>query len=116
MEAIWGAINNILAILVGVWIILVVVVWKKKITIFHDQMEPKLAQRRYRILKALLLAAGISAAVFVASIILDGTISSNLPGNDVSVFAYTAWISSGLFLIATVGSLVIFLKGRVKPT
>ncbi len=54
----------ILMLLVGiaplvVWISLVWMVRKEKTKIFHDQMEPKIAERRLKMLKALLLVAGI---------------------------------------------------------
>ncbi len=35
----------------AVWIYLAWMVWKKKTNISHDQMEPKLAERRYKMLK-----------------------------------------------------------------
>ena len=41
----------------GVWIYLVWMVRKKKANLFHDQMEPKLAERRLKMLKAFLLVA-----------------------------------------------------------
>ena len=70
-------------------------------------IEPKLAQRRYKMLKAFLLVAGISFMVFIASIILDKEIFGDLPEKEVTVFAFTTWLSIVLFLIATIGSLVI---------
>ena len=45
--------------LIAVWIYLAWMVWKKKTQIFHDQMEPKSAERRLKWLKASLLVAGI---------------------------------------------------------
>jgi len=79
-------------------------------------MEPKLAERRLKMLKVFLLVALISFAVFIASIILDKEIFGDLPEKEVTVFAYTASFSIVLFLIATIGGLVIFLKGRRKTT
>jgi len=98
--------------LVGVLIYLVWMVRKRKTKIFHDQMEPKLAERRLKRLKTFLLVAGISFVVFIASIILDKEIFGDLPEKEVTVFAYTASFSIVLFVIATIRSLVIFLKGR----
>ena len=49
-------------ILVRVWIFLVWMVWQKKTNIFHDQIEPKLAERRLKRLITFLLVAGISLA------------------------------------------------------
>ena len=77
-------------------------------------MEPKLAERRYKMLKVFLLVALISFAVFIASIILDKEIFGDLPEKEVTVFAYTAWFSIVLFVIAMVGALVIIIKGPRK--
>ena len=98
----------------AVWIYLVFMVWKKKTKIFHDQMEPKLAERRYKRLKTFLLVAGISFAmwcvtIFVGDVILDLT-------NEEPVFFLSWFFSAVLFIIATIGSLVLFLKGRLKTT
>ena len=57
--------------LVGVWIYLVWMVRKKKTKIFHDQMESKLAERRYKMLKTFLLIGGISLAVETLSAFLN---------------------------------------------
>ncbi len=114
-EIIFRALGFIQVILVGVWMYLVWMVWKKKTNIFHDQMEPKSAERHLKWLKTFLLVAGISFAMFIASIILDKEIFGDLPEKEVTVFAYTASFSIVLFLIATIGGLVIFLKGRLKP-
>ena len=54
--------------LIAVWIYLVWMVRKKKTNIFHDQMEPKLAERRLKRLKTFLLVAGISFAMFWVSV------------------------------------------------
>ncbi len=67
-------------------------------------------------LKVFLLVALISFAVFIASIILDKEIFGNLPEKEVTVFAYTAWFSIVLFVIAMVGALVIIIKGPRKTT
>ena len=87
--------------LIGAWICLVWIVRKKKTKIFHDQMEPKLAERRLKRLKAFLLVAGISGALLETE-------------EPISFFIA---ISGGWMLfIANIGSLVIFLTGRRKPT
>ena len=109
----------ILPILVGVWIFLVWMVWKKKTNIFHDQMEPKLAERRYKRLKAFLLVAGISFAMFWVSILLQVVVLVgifNQPEEEGPVVFFIALFSVVLFIIATIGGLVIFLKGRRKTT
>jgi len=55
----------IAVILLAVWIYLVYVTLIKKTDLFHDQMEPELAERRLRRLKKFLLVAGISVAAVI---------------------------------------------------
>ena len=99
--------------LIVVWIYLVWMVRKKKTNIFHDQMEPKLAERRLKMLKVFLLVAGISFAVFIVGVILHNAIYGLFEKEELVSFFIGI---SGLwaFIIATVGGLVIFLKGRRK--
>ena len=98
------------AIPVGIWIYLAWMVWKKKTKIFRDQMEPKLAERRLKRLKTFLLVGGMSFAMFWLNILVGNVIFDKDP------FSYfIAYVSAGLFVIATIGGLVIFLKGQEKP-
>ena len=100
----------------GVWIYLVWMVRKKKTNIFHDQMEPKLAERRLKMLKAFLLVAGISLAVGIVGTILHGVLGALLEIEEELVSFFTAISALYVFIIATIGGLVIFLKGRRKTT
>ncbi len=106
----------VLPILVGAWIYLVWMVWKRKTKIFHDQMEPELAERRLKRLKAFLLVAGISFAAFWVNIILMIAIFRPSAEEEEAVFFFIALFSVVVFIIATIGGLVIFLKGRRKTT
>ncbi len=105
-------------ILLAVWIYLVWMVRKKKTKIFHDQMEPKLAERRLKMLKAFLLVAGISFAVLI--VLMVGVVLYNevygMSEIAEAVAQYIGFSSLGVFVIATIGGLVIFLKGRRKTT
>ena len=83
-------------------------------------MEPKLAERRLKRLKTFLRVAGISFAVFwvgfIVADILDGSSEIQVPdvfGNVVDVVLYIFIL---VFVIGTIGGLVIFLKGRRKTT
>ena len=102
--------------LLVVWIYLVFMVRKKKTNIFHDQMEPKLAERRLKRLKAFLLVAGISFAMLCVSMLLAGPIFH--PPEEVmdNVVRYIEFSLSVVFTIATIGGLVIFPQGRRKTT
>ncbi len=104
--------------LMGVWIYLVWMVRKKKINLFHDQVEPKLAERRLKILKAFLLVAGISFAVLIVlmvGVVLYNAVYGMSEIAD-AVAHYIGFSSLGVFDVATIGGLVIFLKGRRKTT
>ena len=97
----------------GVWIYLVWMVRKKKTNLFHDQMEPKLAERRYKMLKVFLLVAGISLAVGIVGVILHNALYG-LSEIEEPVSFVIALVGLWAFFIATIGGLVIFLKGRRK--
>ncbi len=100
--------------LIAVWIYLVWMVRKKKTNIFHDQMEPKLAQRRLKRLKTFLLVAAISFAVFIVGVIVHNALYG-LSEIEEPVSFIIAIVALWVFIIATIGGLVIFLKGRREP-
>jgi len=109
---IWGA-------LIVLWIYLVWMVWKKKTNIFHDQMEPKLAERRLKRLKTFLLVGGISFAMYWVTVLplrVAIAVMFNQPEEGGPVVFWLMFSSTTLFLIATIGALYIFLKGRRKTT
>jgi len=102
---------------VGIYLIyLIIVVRKKKTKIFHDQMEPKLAERRYKMLKTFLLVAIISFVVIIVDFILAFTLFSLLEPVVSVCLNIVVPVALGVFVIATIGSQVIFLKGRRKTT
>ena len=91
-----------------------------KVNLFHEQMEPNLAEGYLRRLKSWLMVGGISLAGLIVFLIGIGVYHAiwGLPeeenGNDV-IF----WIGASflfVFTISTIGSWVIFLKGRQKTT
>ncbi len=98
---------------IGVWIYLVWMVRKEKTKIFHDQMEPELAERRLRRLKIFLRVGGISFVVGIVGVIGHNVIYG-LTEVEESVFFTIALLGLFVFFIATIGGLVIFLKGRRK--
>ena len=102
--------------LIVAWIYLVFMVRKKKTKIFHDQMEPKIAERRLKMLKVFLLVAGISFAVFIVGIVLHGVLGALLEIEEEPISFFIAISALYVFVIATIGGLVIFLKGRRKTT
>ena len=99
--------------LIVVWIYLVWMVRKKKTNLFDDQVEPKIAERRLKMLKTFLLVAGISFAVFIVGTVVHNALYG-LSGIEEHVFFSIAISALYVFIIATIGGLVIFLKGRRK--
>jgi hypothetical protein len=95
----------------AIWIYLVWMVWKKRTNIFHDQMEQKLAERRYKMLKVLLLVAGVSLAFGIVGVILHNALYGLSEMEEPASFFF-AFLSLWVFTLATIGSLVIFIKGR----
>ena len=105
----------IMAIPLVVWIYLIIEVRKKKVNLFDDQVEPKLAERRYKILKTFLLVGGISFAMFIVGLIVNFALyyPSEIDEPVSFIIAYSAF---GVFVIATIGGLVVYLKGRRKTS
>ena len=103
----------IVGILLGAWIYFVRMVWKKGTSLFNEEMKPELAERRLKRLKIFLVVAGTSLAAsivgFAVYIVLleqyriDDSISFSI-----GLFGILA------FIIAVIGSLVTFLRGRRK--
>ncbi len=104
----------------AVLIYLIGMVWKKKISIFRDRMEPKLAERHYKRLKAFLLVAVIGFAMFWVNILLMFAIFrlSGFPSTEEEegVFFIIGFFSAVLFITGTIGGLVMFSKGQQKTT
>lgn len=96
-----------------VWIDLVWMVRQKKTKIFHDQMEPELAERRLRRLKTFLRVGIISFVVGIISVVGHNVVSALLEKEEPVLFSI-ALAGLFLFFIATIGSLVIFILGRQK--
>ena len=101
-------------VLIGVCIYLVFMVRKKKTSLFHNQLEPESAERRYKILKAFLLVAGISLAVGIVGVILHNALYALSEEKEEHIFFAIALLSIVPFAVGTIGGLVIFLKGRRK--
>ena len=101
--------------LVVVWVYLVWMVRKRKANLFHDQVEPKIAERRYKRLKAFLLVAAISFAVGIVGVVMHNVLYA-LNEVEEHVFFTIAIVALYVFVAATSGGLVVFLKGRRKTT
>jgi len=108
----------IIMLLVGVapivvWIYLVWMVRKEKAKIFHGQVEPELAERRLRRLKIFLRVGGVSFVVGIVGVVGHNVVSALLEKEE-PVFFTIGLVGLFVFFIATIGGLVIFLKGQRK--
>ena len=110
----WVLPALLVGILLGAWIYFVRMVWKKGTSLFHEEMKPELAERRLKRLKTFLLVAGTSWAAINGGFVAYGLESQYGKGDAVSIVI--PFFGIMVFIIATIGSLVIFLKGRQKPT
>ena len=77
-------------------------------------MELKLAKSRLDKLKVFLLVGGISLAVGIVNVILHCVLGIPLEIKEEPVPFFIALVSYWAFFIATIGGLIIFLKGQRK--
>jgi len=98
---------------VGVWIYLFRMVRKQKNSVFNDQMESKISEWHLKRLKAFLIVAGFSFLVFIVGAIVHNVLHG-LSEIEESAFFIIAFVALLVFVVATAGGLVIFLKGRQK--
>ncbi len=91
------------------WIYLVRMVWKKKTSLFHDQMEPRLAERRLKRLKTFLLVGGMAFSMFWLNILM-GIVIFDVTEEEGAVGFYIGFFAAVLFVIAAIGGLVTFSK------
>lgn len=110
-----AVINHlILGILaVGVWIYLFRMVRKQKNSVFNDQMESKISEWHLKRLKAFLIVAVCSFLVFIVGAVTHNVLHGLSEIEDL-VFFIISLVALLVFVAATVGGLVIFLKGRQK--
>lgn len=98
---------------VGVWIYLIWTVRKEQTKVFNTQMEPKTVEKLLKRLKAFLMVAGFSFFVFIVGTVIHNVLSGLSEGEEAVSFII-AFVALLVFIFATAGSLIIFLKGRQK--
>jgi hypothetical protein len=104
----WGMIFAL-----AFWIYLGVMYRKRK-RVFHEEIEPGLAKKQLKRLKILIIAAGISFTIAIVGIIMHN-VQSGLSETEESFYFLIGIVASYLFILASGGGLVIFIKGRRKP-
>lgn len=98
-------------VLVGAWIYMLWMVWKKKTKISHDQMEPGRVERRYKILKVSLLVTGVFLLVGIIGAVGHNAIYA-MKEIEESVFFFIAIVGLFGFVIATTGGWIFYFIGR----
>jgi len=100
---------------VGVWIYLVGMVRKHKNSVFNDQMEQEVTKLHLKRIKALLIVAGFSFLVFIFGSVAHN-ILHGLSEIKMTVSFFVALAALLVFIVATAGGMVIFLKAQKKTT
>jgi hypothetical protein len=106
-------ISSLLA--VGIWIYIVITVRKQKKSVLNVQMEPKYLELHLQRLNALLMVAGLSFVVFIIGAIMHN-ILHGLSDEKGTVALFITLVAYLVFVLATAGGLVLFLKERQKTT
>jgi hypothetical protein len=79
--------------------------------LFYDRAEPKMTERRLKVLKTFLLIAGISLGVAIISIFLHNFIYSIFGVEEPVFFGISVFIAPLALAVGLIGSLVIFIVG-----
>ena len=90
------------------------VMYRKGKRVFHEEIEPGLAKKQLKRLKILIIAAGISFTIAIVGIIMHN-VQSGLLEIEESLYFFIGIVALYLFILASGGGLVIFIKGRQKP-
>lgn len=98
-----------------VWVYLMWIVRKQKNNIFNDQIEPNIAQKLLKRLKVFLIVGGFSFLLFMIGAVVHNVLYG-LTEVEEPVSFIIALVALFVFVLATVGALVIFLKGRQEIT
>lgn len=95
------------------WIYLGVMYRKRKL-VFHEEIEPGLAKKQLKRLKILTIVAGISFTIAIVGIIMHNVQSGLLEAEE-SLYFFIGMAALYIFVLASGGGLVLFIKGRQKP-
>jgi len=85
--------------------------------LFYDRAEPKMEERRLRMLKTFLLIAGIALGTFIISVFLHNALSGLFGVEEPVFFCIAVFVAPLALAVGLIGSLVVFIKGLVsKPS
>lgn len=94
------------------WIYLLAMLRKEK-HVSDDKMEPKFTVKHLKRLKAFLTVGGLSLPIAIAGIVIDN-MKSNTTETEESFYYLIGIIALYIFMIASAGGMVIYLKGKQK--
>ena len=98
-------------ILVAAWIYMSWMLWKKKTKMTNNQMEPRKAEKRYKILKVSSVATGVLLLLGIVGVIGHNTLYA-MKKIEESIFFFIAIVGLFGFVIATIGGWIYYLIGR----
>ena len=87
------------------------VIWKKQTKIFNGQMESEKAERQYKKLKALLIAAGLLLLLGIIGAVGHNALYA-MKKIEESVFFFTAIVGLFGFVLTTIGGLIYYFTRR----
>jgi uncharacterized SAM-binding protein YcdF (DUF218 family) len=102
-----------LILAVGAWIYLVKMFQKQRKSVLNDHIGPKISERLLKRLKIFLIVAGFSFLIFIVGGIAHN-VFSGLYKKEETVSFLIALVALLVFVVATAGGMVIFLKERQK--
>ncbi|HEY95441.1 MAG TPA: hypothetical protein G4O15_10955 [Dehalococcoidia bacterium] len=79
--------------------------------IFYDRIEPKLSERRLRVLKGFIITIAISIAVFILGGLLHNLVFAFFEVEEPVFFVFAVILAPFGAVIGVIGSLVIFVQG-----
>jgi hypothetical protein len=79
--------------------------------LFYDRAEPKMAERRLRMLKMFLLITGLSIGSFIISVFLHNAVSALLGVEEPVFFCVAVIVAPLALVVGLIGSLVFFIMG-----
>lgn len=77
--------------------------------LFYDRAEPKMTERRLRMLKTFLLIAGIALGTFIISVFLHNALSGLFGVEEPVFFCIAVFVAPLALAVGLVGSLVLFI-------
>jgi hypothetical protein len=79
--------------------------------LFYDRVEPKVAERRLKMLKTFLLIAAISVGAFIISVFLHNALSGLFGVEEPVFFCIAVFVAPVALAVGLVGSLVLLIMG-----